>query len=225
MGSVKLELGELGTLFAGWFSPLAFIWFIIAYYQQKEELSLNTQTLELQRRELQRQVKFLEIQSSALTSAAKNINEHTRPYLSMSFQKKHRNIYVILKNTGIRAALKPNFEFSQPLSLIGRKNTNHNYFHKIKCIAPGQEISYLINSMSMLLNGKKEVLFDSELTITYEGSELTTYKEIIPLSLKVAKNDLISPPGLETTLYEISLTNKELVKELKKCSNVNRADG
>lgn len=214
--SSKLELGELGTLVAGWFSPLAFMWFIIAYYQQKEELSLNTRALELQKEEMIKQVEFLKIQSSAMTDAAKNINEHTRPYLTLSFHKNHRNIYVILQNSGIRSAINPILEFSNPLYVVGRKNIDHNLFHNINSIAPRQNITHFLINMPMLLSDKKEVQYETIVNIQYYDSDGNTYKDSIPLSLKVAKNELITPPDLETSLYKIPETHKELLQQFKK---------
>lgn len=51
--SVKLmPLNEIGDFLAGFFSPVAFLWLVVGYFQQGEELKLNTQVLELQVKEL-----------------------------------------------------------------------------------------------------------------------------------------------------------------------------
>ena len=51
--SVKLmTLNEIGDFLAGFFSPLAFLWLVLGYLQQGEELKQNTKALELQVREL-----------------------------------------------------------------------------------------------------------------------------------------------------------------------------
>jgi hypothetical protein len=68
----------------------------------------------------------------------------------------------------------------------------------------------------MLLDGNDEVVFDTIVKIKYQNNESTTYEDSIPLSLKVARNELITPPDIETSLYEISQTNKDLLKLHKK---------
>jgi hypothetical protein len=47
---------EWGDLLAGFAAPIAFVWIVIGYFQQREELSLNTRALILQQGELQNQV-------------------------------------------------------------------------------------------------------------------------------------------------------------------------
>lgn len=47
-----MKLNEIGDFLAGFFSPIAFLWLIIGYFQQGEELKLNTKALELQVNEL-----------------------------------------------------------------------------------------------------------------------------------------------------------------------------
>lgn len=49
----SLKLNEIGDFLAGFFSPVAFLWLVFGYFQQGEELQLNTKALELQVNELQ----------------------------------------------------------------------------------------------------------------------------------------------------------------------------
>lgn len=49
---VALPLNALGDFFAGVFAPLAFLWLVLGYLQQGEELRLSTEALQLQAREL-----------------------------------------------------------------------------------------------------------------------------------------------------------------------------
>lgn len=51
-----LKLNEIGDFLAGFFSPIAFMWLVIGYFQQGEELKLNTRALELQAAELKMSV-------------------------------------------------------------------------------------------------------------------------------------------------------------------------
>lgn len=59
-------INELGDFLAGAFSPLAFFWLVIGYYQQGEELQQNTQALQDQKDEFQKQVQHLDRQAAAL---------------------------------------------------------------------------------------------------------------------------------------------------------------
>ncbi len=52
----KLTLNEWGDFIAGVTAPVAFFWLILGYFQQGEELRLNTQALAAQERELSLQV-------------------------------------------------------------------------------------------------------------------------------------------------------------------------
>ncbi|MEJ1462209.1 MAG: hypothetical protein RPU15_02905 [Candidatus Sedimenticola sp. (ex Thyasira tokunagai)] len=52
----KMAFNEWGDFFAGASAPLAFLWLVIGYFQQGEELGQNTKALEQQERALQLQV-------------------------------------------------------------------------------------------------------------------------------------------------------------------------
>ena len=54
--AMKLKLNEWGDLFAGTIAPLAFLWLILGFLQQGEELQLNTKAIELQAEELAKSV-------------------------------------------------------------------------------------------------------------------------------------------------------------------------
>ena len=66
-GSIlDLKLNEFGDFLAGFFSPIAFMWLIIGYFQQGEELKLNTAALKLQAEELRNSVEQLKLQAEEL---------------------------------------------------------------------------------------------------------------------------------------------------------------
>lgn len=54
--AVKMAFNEWGDFFAGASAPLAFLWLVIGYFQQGEELSQNTKALEQQEKALKLQV-------------------------------------------------------------------------------------------------------------------------------------------------------------------------
>ena len=53
---IKAPLNEVGDFLAGAFSPLAFLWLVVGFFQQGEELKRSTEALELQARELNQNV-------------------------------------------------------------------------------------------------------------------------------------------------------------------------
>lgn len=50
------KMNEWGDVFAGFFSPVAFLWLVLGFMQQGDELRLNTKALELQAEELRNSV-------------------------------------------------------------------------------------------------------------------------------------------------------------------------
>lgn len=57
---------ELGDFFAGFAAPLAFLWFVIGYFQQGEELRLQREELSLQRGEVHRLANEAERQANSI---------------------------------------------------------------------------------------------------------------------------------------------------------------
>jgi len=51
-----MKPNEWGDFFAGFFAPLAFLWLVLGYLQQGQELQLSTQALQLQADELKNSV-------------------------------------------------------------------------------------------------------------------------------------------------------------------------
>ncbi len=54
--ATEMKFNEWGDFFAGASAPLAFLWLVIGYFQQGEELGQNTKALNQQERALQLQV-------------------------------------------------------------------------------------------------------------------------------------------------------------------------
>jgi hypothetical protein len=50
----ELDPNSMGDFFAGFAAPLAFLWLVLGYLQQGEELELQRKELELQRKEIER---------------------------------------------------------------------------------------------------------------------------------------------------------------------------
>ena len=72
---------ELGGFLEGSFAPLAFLWLVIGYFLQREELRQNTDALRAQAREIQLSVEQLMIQSDKM--AQTEIHSRQRTFLQV----------------------------------------------------------------------------------------------------------------------------------------------
>jgi hypothetical protein len=72
---------EWGDFFAGAFAPLAFLWLVLGYFQQGQELKLNTKALRLQAKELKDSVE----QQRALVEVTRAQWESDRQLLMPAF--------------------------------------------------------------------------------------------------------------------------------------------
>jgi hypothetical protein len=54
--ALPTKLNEWGDFFAGFFAPVAFLWLVLGYLQQGQELQLSTKALEMQAQELRNSV-------------------------------------------------------------------------------------------------------------------------------------------------------------------------
>lgn len=90
-----LELNELGDFLAGVFSPLAFLWLVLGFLQQGEELKQNGEALRLQADELRNSVEQqrelvgaareqIEIDKGVIAAQADQASRRERPKLFLS---------------------------------------------------------------------------------------------------------------------------------------------
>lgn len=81
-----LEPNSVGDFLAGAFSPLAFLWLVLGYFQQGQELRQNNEALHLQAQELSasvaQQVKMVEAQGKELL----NYERSLEPLLKLDFK-------------------------------------------------------------------------------------------------------------------------------------------
>lgn len=68
------KLNEWGDFFAGFFAPLAFLWLVLGYLQQGDELKHSTKALQLQADELRNSVE----QQSQLVAVSREQMKHER---------------------------------------------------------------------------------------------------------------------------------------------------
>lgn len=83
-------LNELGDFLAGFFGPLAFAWLVLGYFQQRKELSLNSDALYLQYRELsnsvRQQKKLVQATEAARADENKRMRAAYRPIFSIQYR-------------------------------------------------------------------------------------------------------------------------------------------
>jgi hypothetical protein len=65
----KVPIDTLGSFLEGSFAPLAFLWFVLAYFSQQKELAQNTEALKLQSLEMQRSVEQATVQAEAISQS------------------------------------------------------------------------------------------------------------------------------------------------------------
>lgn len=76
-----MTLNEWGDFFSGAVAPLAFFWLVLGYFQQGEELRLNTEALVAQQAELKRQV-------AETSTLAKNAERQALAAEQLAFETK-----------------------------------------------------------------------------------------------------------------------------------------
>ena len=74
-GFTSLPAEELGSFLEGAFAPLAFLWLVIGYFLQQEELSQNTAALREQAREIERTTEQAKIQSEKLVESERHARQ------------------------------------------------------------------------------------------------------------------------------------------------------
>ena len=69
LGFINLPVEEVGSFLEGAFAPLAFLWLVIGYFLQQQELVQNTQAMRAQATEIARTAEQAAIQSEKLAAA------------------------------------------------------------------------------------------------------------------------------------------------------------
>ncbi|MDR2330320.1 MAG: hypothetical protein LBE58_12015 [Comamonas sp.] len=113
-----IRINELGDFLAGVFAPLAFLWLVIGYFQQGEELRLNTENLALQVEELK--------QATAHAGGLLNVAtlEHQLAREKLEAEKAEKEYILATKVRDQKEAekrrIQPRFDFSPSRIGIGQ---------------------------------------------------------------------------------------------------------
>ena len=84
----RLHAADIGSFFEGAFAPLAFLWLVIGYFLQQQELEQNTRALTAQAKEIQRTAEQAIIQSEKM--AASEMHARQNAFLKISDSVNHQ---------------------------------------------------------------------------------------------------------------------------------------
>ncbi len=126
-----MNFNEWGDFFAGVFAPLAFLWLVIGYFQQGEELGLNTKALLQQEAALQLQVKELKNSVEQQAEMVKVTNASLIVTKDNADREHHR----------ARQQVRPNFSQVRCLSSIEGKT---GFTFIVEALNSGSNITQVI---------------------------------------------------------------------------------
>ncbi|MBS3018549.1 hypothetical protein DJFAAGMI_01281 [Comamonas sp. PE63] len=86
-----LSLNEFGDMLGGAFGPIAFLWLVLGYLQQGEELKANGAALEAQARELNKSVEEQRAQAEAIKKQVEQDRAYYE-FLRLSAEKQQREL-------------------------------------------------------------------------------------------------------------------------------------
>ena len=170
--ALKMTPNEWGDFFAGVFAPLAFLWLVLGYLQQGEELRLSSEALRLQAEELRNSVEQqralvevsrqqVESEREALAFERKLREDLSLPRLAVigaggSFSGSGRSSYnFLLSNSGHAAT-----ELS--VSAVLQDNTRIQFLKAIPIFEKGSERHFTIERDSPLAPGEHKLLLEFE---------------------------------------------------------------
>lgn len=74
---VSQPIESLGSFLEGAFAPLAFLWLVVGYFLQQQELARNTRAIERQHEQTQRSAEQAEVQAAAIRDSALHTQQQT----------------------------------------------------------------------------------------------------------------------------------------------------
>jgi hypothetical protein len=137
-GAAKMTPNEWGDFSAGCSAPLAFLWLVLGYLQQGQELKLNTKTLELQVEELKESVR----QQRELVEVTRQQLESDREALQ-------------LEKASRKDALRPHFIFQ----MVGGSFAENRASYDLSLSNAGGGVTNVV--ASILLNGAERKFLES----------------------------------------------------------------
>ena len=120
----EMTFNEWGDFFAGVSAPLAFLWLVIGYFQQGEELSQNTRALKQQEEALRLQVEELKqsvAQQEALVDLTRREFEINKNSIERNLQKEKARAQPLIRP----GSLSPATKNGQTVLKLAARNIGH----------------------------------------------------------------------------------------------------
>ena len=214
------------TLWRAQSLPLAFFWFILAYFQQSEEIKANTAALTTQRDEMERQVEAMADQTAALARTADTLIEHTRPYVICYIRTEGINIEAVLDDIGSRPAQHVYLTFDPPLQELSDTRFSQAPVEHQPFLAPGQQIVVLMTTgVSVFNNAGKdsdEVMLETRCSASYEDLDGRKYQESFVVAKRFIKRAIQQPPSLPRAVEEVGNKLKDIRDSIRKIQEQTR---
>lgn len=145
-----MPLNEYGDFMAGAFAPLAFLWLVLGYLQQGEELKLSTDALHLQANELANSVQ----QQQALVEVSRQQVAAAREAMEFEKLEKERDAEPIIRVSNSGASNNgERFEYMLRIENAGAMVTDVKIYFQ-----HGAEESLFVKTIPVLTTAKTEVI-------------------------------------------------------------------
>lgn len=185
-GTAPEKLNEWGDFFAGFAAPLAFLWLVIGYMQQGDELRHSTEALRLQAAELKNSVE----QQMQLVEAAREQIRIDTEILADEQQARRRN------------ALPRFVASAAPLSGLRGMNSHKFFLKNFGQTATNVQISY---SGGGSPESDRLDHFDQN----REYTKIITYQTDCEFEMQISFEDATGEPGV--TYIKFKVTQQALI--------------
>lgn len=216
-------LSEIGSYFSGVVAPIAFLWFIIGYYQQGQELRENTRALERQQVELEKQAAAMSAQAQHLREQTDSLN---RPYVIVRPSTEDGNWYnLIVENTGRTAA--QNLRLRMDKTFLVDNDDAHDlagvyaFKESIHTFPPGSSITFLLGFAGRIFGDgpdRSRVPLVFQVTATYSYLD-TEVEERFTIDLQVFGALRVVKKDAGKELSEIAKTLKKIESSYRAASH------
>lgn len=213
-------LSEIGGYISGAVAPIAFLWFILGYYQQGQELRDNTEALSRQQVELEKQATALIQQATALREQNDAL---TRPYIVVRpFTEDAISYHLRIENIGKTAACRLRLSLDRPFLCAGNADSDlsnaYAFRETIDTFAPSQEITFLLGTGATIFGNDAD---RGDVPLTFFVTARYTYgnrtiEEIQTVDLQIFRGLRAVKKDLGTELSKIGDTLKRVESHISK---------
>ncbi|MFF7863436.1 hypothetical protein [Pseudomonas monteilii] len=206
---LNMPLNEVGDFLAGAFGPVAFLWLVLGFLQQGEELRLSTKALDMQSVELKQSTKALLLQAEELKNS---VEQQTIMAAAATQQIEAQKAILNADNLERERALRANFTVTtgitrgtgkagEVMSKIRIRNDGSNAYNAVLRFDPpvGSTEQITLGDWRREGEGERGVTFDTCRELQAGGIEISYYDhdgllrhesfhyELYERSLKISK--------------------------------------